>query len=178
MSGWLSVHRDHLLVVFPVKSPGSGPSASQSVLSPRPGKGQWSNSSVVCLQRDLLVGVIHLTEIPGRVPYHRFGAALGQKTPPVAGKKLHLAVRSLVRHELLWIRQGRQGFGFSLVASKQCSSLGGRDHLVPLMSQQQKLIGSEAIRLWVAGRLGDASVVWERRWEKIIMVLTSAFEKP
>lgn len=179
MPGRLSVHRDHLLVVFPVENPGSGRSVSQSVLSSRPGKGQRSDSSVVRLQRDLLVGVIYLTEIPGRAPYHRLGAALWQKAPPVAGKKLYLAVRCLVRHELLWIRQRRQGFGFSLVASVQCSSLGGRDHLVPLMSQQQKLIGIEAIRLRVAGRLGDASIVWEKKGgEKIIMVLTSAFKKP
>lgn len=107
-----------------------------------------------------------MTDIPGRASYHRLRAALRQKAPPVASEKLHLTVCSLVGHELLWIRQWRQGFGFSLEASKQCSPLCGRDHLVPLMRQQQKLIGSEAICLRIAGRIGNASVVWEKKRRK------------
>lgn len=94
-------------------------------------------------------------------PAQGLGAALRQKAAAVIGEKLHLAICGLVRHELLGVRQRREGLGFSVVTLKHFQSLGRRDHLVSPMGLRQ-VVGRQAISIRAERRPGQGEGGWRR----------------
>lgn len=142
-----------LYALSSLEAPDIGSPGQRSLLPPRPREGREAG-----LQRALLVGRIHLSAVPGHAPGRGFGAAPRQEPPLVAGEKLHFAVGCLIRHELLGVGRGREGFDFSAPAPKRCPSLRRRDNLVSLV-EPQYLIGTSARAksVGVERRLGNVT---------------------